>query len=175
MSNALDVLKQRRSVRKYSDRPVAREDLDRIIEAGLYAPSGMGRQSVKILAITNTKLRDQLSELNREIGGWDARFDPFYGAQTVLAVISDKESPTCVYDGALVIGNLLNAAEALGISGCWIHRAKETFEHKIGKQILKDLNIEGKWEGIGFCILGYGEGGHQVAAERKENRIFYIE
>ena len=115
----------------------------------------MGKQSPIIIAVTNKKLRDKIAEENRRIGGWNEEFDPFYGAPAILIVLADKSMPTYKYDGSLVMGNLMNAAESLGVNSIWIHRAKEEFESDFGKKILKDLGIEGDYEGIGHCAIGY--------------------
>lgn len=146
--------------------------VEQICEAGTYAPTGMGKQSPLIVAVTNKELRDKLSRINAEIMGTDN--DPFYGGPVVLTVLADKNRPTYLYDGSLVMGNLLNAAEALGLDGIWIHRAKETFETEEGKQILKDLGIEGDYEGIGNCVIGYRAGDKNIAHPRKENYIYYV-
>ena len=107
--------------------------IDKIVEAGLYAPSGMGRQSVIIIAITDKDTRDRLSSLNASIMGSDG--DPFYGAPAVLVVLADKTRPTYIYDGSLAMGNMMLAAKALGLGSCWIHRAKEEFESEEGKGV----------------------------------------
>ena len=147
--------------------------LDKIIEAGLHAPSGLNSQKTIILAVTDKATRDELSFLN---AGKDPfkRVDPFYGAPCVLVVLAEKNAPTYLYDGPLVMENMLLAAHALGLGACWIHRAKETFETDEGKAILKKLGIEGDFEGIGNCIIGYPE---TVPAKkpRKENRVYYID
>lgn len=167
MNETLNVLKTRRSCRNFiADKMPSEADLNAIIEAGTFAPSGMGRQPVKIIAVTNKDLRDKISAENAKIMGAD--MDPFYGAPVILIVIADKTSGTYVYDGSLVMGNLLNAAKSVGLSSIWIHRAKEEFESDFGKKILKDLGIEGDYEGIGHVALGYpAEGGDAPAAERK--------
>lgn len=175
MNAILDALKTRRSVRKYKADMPKKEDIDRIIEAGLYAASGMDRQPTKIIAVTDKKTRDELSDLNRRIGGWKDGFDPFYGAPVVLIVLSRKDVPTYVYDGSLVMGNLLLAAESLGYGSCWIHRAKEEFEQDYGKDLLKKLGIEGEWEGIGHCVIGYPDGDLPEAKDRKPDRVYFIE
>lgn len=169
MNETLKILETRRSCRNFiADKMPSEEDLNAIIKAGIYAPSGMGRQPVKVIAVTNKELRDQISKENAKIMGAD--MDPFYGAPVILIVIADKSSGTYVYDGSLVMGNLMNAAESLGINNIWIHRAKEEFESDFGKKILKDLGIEGNWEGIGHVALGYAaEGGVKEAAPRKNN------
>lgn len=96
-----------------------------------------------------------ISEENCKIMGAPENMDPFYGAPVILVVLANKAVPTHVYDGSLVMGNLMNAAESLGVASIWIHRAKEEFESDFGKKILADLGIQGEYEGIGHCALGY--------------------
>ena len=135
----------------------------------------MGKQSPIILAVTNKELRDQLSEENRKIMGAPERMDPFYGAPVILVVLANKAVPTHVYDGSLVMGNLMNAAESLGVASIWIHRAKEEFESDFGKKILADLGIQGEYEGIGHCALGYAAEPAKEATARKENYVYLCE
>ena len=175
MNETIKTLKERRSIRRFTSQMPKKEDLDAIIEAGLYAASGMGRQSPIIIAVTNKEVRDQLSEVNRRIGGFPEGSDPFYGAPAVLIVLADKNVVTHVYDGSLVMGNLMAAAKSLGLGSIWIHRAKEEFEMDEWKNCLKQLGIEGEWEGIGHCAVGYAEGEVPAAAPRKEGRVFYID
>lgn len=172
MANTLDTIKTRRSIRKYKSDAIPEEILNKIIEAGSYAPSGMGRQPVIILAVTNKELRDRLSKLNADV--MHSTSDPFYGAPVVLVVLADKNAPTHVYDGSLVMENLMLAAHDLGIGSCWIHRAKEVFESEEGKEILKSLGIEGDYEGIGNCILGYADGEEPQAKPRKDNFVYWV-
>jgi nitroreductase len=153
---------------------IPRETLEKILEAGTYAPTGMNRQSPIIVAITNKEVRDRLSALNAKIMGRDG-IDPFYGAPVVVVVLADKAVRTYAYDGSLVMGNLMLAADSLGLGSCWIHRAKEEFETEEGKQILRDLGIEGDYEGIGHCVLGYVDGDYPAIKERRENKTFWIE
>lgn len=173
MSEVLDKMKSRRSIRKYKPDMVPQDVLNQIIEAGLYAASGMGYQNTIIIQVTNKKLRDEISELNREIAGMKEGTDPFYGAPAMLIVLAKKDWRTGVYDGSLVMGNLMLAAHELGLGSCWIHRAKEEFETDWGKELLKSLGIEEEYEGIGHCALGYIDGEYPEAAKRKENRVFY--
>ena len=133
----------------------------------------MGRQSPIIIAVTDKSLRDEIAEENRKIGGWGEGFDPFYGAPVILIVLADRSAPTHVYDGSLVMGNLMNAAESLGVANIWIHRAKEEFDSEFGKKILKKLGIEGDYEGIGHCALGYAAEPAKEAAPRKANYVYY--
>lgn len=170
--DAMQNLLTRRSVRKYKPDMVPQEKLDKILEAGTYAATGMGRQSPIILAVTDKAMRYRLSKMNAAIMGVDS--DPFYGAPVVLVVLADKNVPTYIYDGSLVMGNLMNAAHAEGIASCWIHRAKEEFNSPEGKQILQDLGITGDYEGIGHCILGYADGDEPAAKPRKENYVYSV-
>ena len=174
MNEIIKAMMERRSARSYKNEMLPKEVINDIIKAGLYAASGRGFQGVKIIAVTNKELRDQFAEENRKIGGWAEGFDPFYGAPVVLIVIADKSRPTYLYDGSLVLGNLMLAAHSLGLGSCWIHRAKEEFESDFGKNILKDLGIEGDWEGIGHCALGYSDGELPKVPERKPDRVYYI-
>ena len=174
MSEVLNQMKTRRSIRRYKPDMVPQDILDQIIEAGLYAASGKGKQNTIIIQVTDKALRDRIVEMNCEIGGWEKGFDPFYGAPAMLIVLAKKDWPNRVYDGSLVMGNLMLAAHELGIGSCWIHRAKQEFETEWGKELLKSLGIEEEYEGIGHCALGYIDGDIPEAAPRKENRVFYI-
>ena len=174
MNEILDAIKARRSTKSFKSDPVSKEIVDRVIEAGLYAASAQGKQVPIIVAVTNKKLRDRLSEMNRKVGGWDEGFDPFYGAPVVLVVLADKNWANRVYDGSLVIGNMMLAAHSLKIGSCWIHRAKEEFESDEGKAILKELGISGDFEGIGHCVLGFPSATRE-APPRRAGRVFYAE
>lgn len=169
----LDVLKTRRSIRKYTDEMPRDEDLERIVEAGLYAPTGMGRQGVKFVVVKNKEMRDHLSKLNAGVMGSDK--DPFYGAPVVIVVLAKKEYPTYIYDGSLAIGNMLNEAHGLGLGSCWIHRAKEVFEGEEGRRLLKEWGIEEGYEGIGNVIIGFADGKAPEAAPRLDHRVITIE
>ena len=173
MSVTLQQMKSRRSIRKYKPDMVPQEIIDQIIEAGLYAPNGMGQQNTIIIQVTDKALRDEIAKMNQQIGGWKEEFDPFYGAPAILIVLAKKDWATRVYDGSLVMGNLMLAAHDLGIGSCWIHRAKEEFETEWGKRLLRSLGIEEEYEGIGHCALGYVDGAYPEAPARKENRVFY--
>lgn len=175
MGETLEIIKKRRSVRGYKADMVPKDVLDKIIEAGTYAATGMGRQSPIIISVSNRELRDKLSAMNAKIMGKEEGFDPFYGAPNVLIVLADKTMPTYLYDGSLVMGNLMLAAADLGVDSCWIHRAKEEFESEEGKVILKELGITGDYEGIGHCVLGYAANEVPEAAPRKDNYVYYAE
>ena len=174
MSETLKVLETRRSCRAYKPQLIEEEKLQAIIKAGTYAATGMGRQSPIIIAVTNKEMRDKLSAMNAKIMGQGDGFDPFYGAPELLIVLANKDMPTSIYDGSLVMGNLMNAAADLGVDSCWIHRAKEEFESEEGKEILKSLGIEGNYEGIGHLVLGYAAAPLKDAAPRKEDYVYYV-
>ncbi len=172
MAETLTTLKTRRSCRAYKPELIEEEKLNAILEAGTYAATGMGKQSPIILAVTGKELRDKLSKMNAAVLGME--IDPFYGAPEVLVVLGNKAVPTYVYDGSLVMGNMMNAAADLGVASCWVHRAKEEFESEEGKAILKELGIEGDYEGIGHLILGYAAKPAADPAPRKADYIYKV-
>ena len=169
MNEVIKAIKERRSVKSYKSDPVPTELLDAILEAGTYAPTGRNMQSPIMIAVTDKALRDKLASLNAAVMGMDG--DPFYGAPAVIVVFADRRRMTYLYDGSLVMENLMLAAHSLGLGSCWIHRAKEVFDSEEGKEILKSLGIEGDYEGIGNCIIGYT---HTPPAERKPRKENYI-
>ncbi|MBR6337481.1 MAG: nitroreductase [Ruminococcus sp.] len=174
MNETIKTLKERRSIRSFKPDMPAKADIDAVIDAGLYAANGRGKQAVITIAVTDKEIRDKIAESNRMIGGWGEGFDPFYGAPVILIVLADKSCPTGIYDGSLVMGNLMNAAYSLGLGSIWIHRAKEEFETDEYKALLRSLGIEGEWEGIGHCALGYPAADTPVPAPRKDGRVYYI-
>ena len=155
MNETLITLKNRCSVKNYTDRQVPDEVLDAILEAGLYAPSGLNNQKVYMVAVRDRQTRDLLAQLNTQIRGVPS--DTFYGAPCVIVVLADPEHGTWVEDGSLVMGNLLNAATALGVDSCWIHRARETFDLPEGKALLRAWGLPEHLRGVGNCILGYSD------------------
>ncbi len=174
MNEVIKIIKQRRSTRKYTTEVPSRELLEQVAEAGLYAPSGMGTQNTKILMVSNPDMLSRLRKLNAQVIG-RGDMDPYYGAPVLAVVIGDRATPTIEEDGVLVLENMMLAAESLGLSSCYIHRAKPMFETEEGKLILKELGIEGDWIGIGHIILGYDDGGKRPAAERKAGRVVFCE
>lgn len=182
-AEALEIFKTRRSCRVFSDRMPERKLVEAVCEAGTYAPTGRGSQSPLILAVIDRSLRDRLSDMNARI--WNglkaargeqpsAGFDPFYGAPVVLVVLADRTVPTYHYDGCSVLCQLANAAHAAGLDSCWIHRAKEEFDSDEGRALLRELGIEGDYEGIGHIVLGYRAKELPAAAPRKEGYVRYI-
>lgn len=181
MNQTIDNIISRRSVKKYTNEPVPTELVEEVVKAGMYAPSGMNMQSAKIIAVTNKEMRDRMSRINLEIimgknlKTSSGHSDPFYGAPVVLVVLAKKDCFTRVYDGSLVMENMMIAAQSLGLGSCWIHRAKETFETEEGKQILAELGITEEYEGIGNCILGYAApDAPKPQSPRKEDFVVWV-
>ncbi len=173
MNETLHTLMTRRSVRAYqTDRMPDDETIRQIVEAGEYAPTGHGAQSPRIVVITDKAVRDRLSALNAEVMGIKA--DPFYGAPVILLVLADRTHPTYLYDGTLVMGNLMNAAHALGLGSCWIHRAKEVFASAEGRALLEKWGIKGDYEGIGHVALGYAAGHTAPLKPRKDDYAVWV-
>ena len=171
--DAMQNLLTRRSIRKYKPDMLPREVIEKIAEAGTFAPTGKNQQSPIIIAVTNKALRDRMSALNAAV--LETGSDPFYGAPVVLVVLAERSNPNHVYDGALVMGNLMLAAHAMGVGSCWINRARQVYDSEEGKAILRELGIEGDYEGIGNCILGYADCELPEARPRKENWVYWAE
>ena len=171
MTNAvIENMVNRRSIRKYKPEQIKDEELQAVIKAGEYAPTGMGMQSPKMAVVQDKETIKLLSDINAKIMGVDS--DPFYGAPTVIVVFADKACrPTYVEDGSLVLGNLMNAAHSVGLGSCWIHRAKETFETPEGKELMKKWGLDENYIGIGNCILGYRDCELPEAKPRKDGYI----
>ena len=172
MADTLTTLKTRRSCRAYKPEHVEDEKLNAIMEAGTYAATGMGKQSPIILVVKDQEIRNKLAKINAAAMGME--IDPFYGAPELLVVLANKDIPTYIYDGSLVMGNMMNEAADLGVASCWVHRAKEEFESEEGKEILKKLGIEGNYEGIGNLILGYAAKPAGQAAPRKADYVYTL-
>ena len=172
MNEVLKVLKERRSIRAFRPEPLKKEDLDAIVEAGLYAPSAKNLQSTKLVVVRDAAVLARLERLNSRILG-TPEGTPFYGAPEAIVVLSDSEYPNWLQDGSLVMGNLMNAAAAIGLGSCWINRAREEFETEEGKALLKKWGIEGDYIGVGHCILGYPAEEPRPAAPRKPDYIVY--
>lgn len=173
MANCLETLYTRRSIKGFTDQMPEQTDINKITKAGTAAPTGMGMQAPLIVVVKNKAVRDELSRLNAEVLGTKA--DPFYNAPVIIAVLADKTRNTYLYDGSLVIGNMLNAAHAIGLGACWIHRAKEVFSSERGKALLKEWGIEGDYEGIGHIALGHPAVEPKPAKPRKEGYVRVIE
>ena len=172
MNEAMKNLLERRSVRGYKKDLVPAEVLDEILEAGKYAPSGMGQQKTLMVITQKPELVAKLSKMNADVMG--AKSDPFYGAPTVVIVFADSEQGTCVENGSLVMGNLMNAAHAVGVDSCWIHRAKEVFDSEEGKALKAEWGVPESYIGIGHCVLGYRSGEYPEAKARKDGFVIKV-
>lgn len=173
MNETLNVLETRRSVRAFDPSRMPTDQLiSEVVKAGEYAPTGRGMQSPRIVVITNKAVRDRLSQLNAEVMGVTS--DPFYGAPVIVLVLADRSRPTYLYDGSLVMGNLMNAAHAVGLGSCWIHRAREVFASEEGKQLLAQWGIAGDYEGIGHVALGYALNEPAQAKPRKADYTVWV-
>jgi Nitroreductase len=172
MNEVIQNMVDRRSIRSFGSRQIDDSDLDDILTAGMYAPNGKGAQSAKIVVIQDRETISQLSAMNAKILGADT--DPFYGAPTVLVVLADKSVNTYIEDGALVIGNLMNAAHSLGIDSIWVHRAKEEFAGSEGKALLEKWGIDGDYAGVGHCCLGYRNCEYPEASPRKKDYVIKV-
>ena len=172
MNETIKTLLERRSIRGYKKDLVPAEILDQILEAGEYAPSGMGMQGTMMVVTQNAELVAKLSQMNADVMGSGA--DPFYGAPTVIIVFADSEMGTCVENGSLVMGNLMNAAHALGVDSCWIHRAREVFDSPEGKALKAQWGVPESYVGIGHCVLGYRSGEYPEAKARKAGFVIRV-
>lgn len=166
-----EILKNRRSIRKYQPQQVSDAHLDAILEAGIYAPSGMNTQNTVMVAVRDKETRDQLSRMNAAVMGTEN--DPFYGAPCVVVVLVEPERYTAVEDGSLVLGNLMNAAYEIGVGSCWIHRARQMFESEEGKALLRKWGLREDLIGVGNCILGYPDE-DPAPKPRREGRILKV-
>ena len=177
MNQTIEDLKTRRSIRKFKDEQISDEDLKTILETGTYAPTGRGAQSPKIVVIQDEAKIKELSAWNRSFFPVEVPedLDPFYGAKTLLIVLADSEMPTWVEDGASVLAVLVNAAHAVGVGSCWIHRARDEFASPKGKELLKEWGIPERFEGVGHVVLGYPDMEAPQPLPRKEDYIHYVD
>lgn len=175
MNEVIRTMMERRSCRSFDQtRQIADADLQDLLTAGLWAANGRGRQNTLLIAVQNREDADALRRMNAEILG--SNFDPYYGAPTIILVLS-KEDPdyhTPVEDGALVMGNLMNAAQSLGLGSIWIHREKEMFETEEGRALLKKWGVTGEWRGVGGCAVGFPAEDPGEGAARKEGRTIVV-
>lgn len=170
MNEAYKNLIERRSIRKYNNTKVSHDLIEQIVRAGQFAPSGMNRQIYAFVVVEDEELVAKLSKMNAD--AMNSTSDPFYGAKSLIIVFADTNASTYLYDGALAMGNLMNAANALGVDSCWIHRAKEVFETTEGKEMKKTWGLPESYEGIGHCILGYREEEPGERAQRTSKVIY---
>ena len=171
MNKTVEDIISRRSIRRYKSEQITREELDTVLRAGMAAPTAKNLQSPIIVAVQNKADIEYMSKLNAAVMGVSA--DPFYGAPTVLVVLADADNPNAVADGSLAMGNMMNAAHAIGLGSCWVNRAREVFDSDEGKALLKKWGIDGNYIGVGNCILGYADEKLEMKP-RKENYVYYV-
>ena len=174
MNEVMETIVNRRSTKKFKPEQIREEELQQILLAGTYAANGQGKQAGKIVVVQDPETREQLRAMNAGVMGM-TDMDPFYGAPAIIIVLAEKEWRNRVYDGTLILGNMMLEAYEQGVGSCWIHRAKEEFESPEGQEILKMAGIEGEWEGIGHLAVGYIEGPFPKAPRRKGNEVYWIE
>ena len=172
---AMEVLLNRRAIRKFKNDPIPAEILDAVLEAGTFAPTGSGKQSPVILVLQDEEKVNKAKALNAKVMGTDR--DPYYGAPVILLVLATERAVNeeiAILDAAAVTTNLLNAAYAAGLGSCWIHRCKEMFAMEEGKALLKEWGIEENLRGVCSIALGYADCDHPVPIPRKENYIIKL-
>lgn len=171
-NDMLEWIKTRRSIRKYRPEQIKDEELDAIMEAGTYAPSGKGKQVATIVAVRDAQTRSALACMNAQVLGKE--IDPYYAPPVIVLVFADTSRPTYVQDASCVLENMMLAAHALGLGSCWINREREMFETQEGKEMMKRWGIEESLAGVGALSLGYIDGEPPKAAKRKENYIIKV-
>lgn len=172
MNETIKTLMERRSIRKFKPAQIKEEELNTILDAGMYAPSGANQQSALFIVIQDKETLKRLSAMNAAVLG--KNIDPYYGAPTLILVFADKSKVTPIEDASLALGNMFNAAASLGIGSCWVHRARQMFETQEGKDLLKKWGVTGDYIGVGSCILGYADCEHPKAAPRKDNFVIRV-
>ncbi len=168
----LENIRTRRSLRKYKEAQITEDELNTVLEAGTYAPSGRGLQSPILVAVQDPETKKRLIKMNAEILGTDT--DPYYGAPTLILVFAPVDRTTCIEDGSCVLDTMMLAAHSIGLASCWIHREKEMFATTEGKALMKKWGVPENFNGIGALALGYADGPLPQAPQRKEGRIIRI-
>jgi nitroreductase len=172
MNESIKTLLNRRSIRKFKPEQIKADELNAVLEAGKYAPSGANQQSPLFIVVQNKAMREKITKLNAAVLGKD--IDPYYGAPTVIIVLADKTKVTPVEDASLALGNMFNAAYSLGLGSCWVHRTKQMFESVEGKALLRKWGVEGDYIGVGSCVVGYPDCEHPKPAPRKDNFVVMV-
>ena len=168
----IKLIETRRSVRSYKRDPVSETDLNKILEAGTYAPTGGGRQSPTIVAVTSPKYREKITELNEKVRKTSK--DPYYGAPVVILVLADGNASNFVEDGSCVLMNMMLAAHSLGLSTVWVSKEREIFDSEDGKELLKEWKLPTALRGVGALALGYSNEEPKEAAPRKKDYIVKV-
>ncbi len=171
-TEALEVLRNRRAIRKFKAEQISEEELKAVLEAGTFAPTGAGTQGVKIVAVQSPEYVARVDALNAKVIGKDIH--PYYGAPTILLIFETPECFTHELDGAAVCTNMVNAAYAAGLGSCWIHRCKQMFEMEEGKELLKEWGLSEDLVGVASIALGYADCEQPAPKPRKDDYFVIV-
>jgi nitroreductase len=184
----MQLIQRRRSIRKYTQTQIAKADLEKILEAGIYAPNAGGGQRSVIVGIRDHALCEKLGRLNaacmdraRLVGSYVSKEQPsliddpsiqsgFYGAPTVCAVFAPKNFLYSIPDAFCCAENMVLMATALGISSCIVARGEETFDNPFGQELLRQWNVPEQYIARCFVLLGYCQGEYPPVKPRKSDR-----
>jgi nitroreductase len=184
-NETLNIIKQRRSIRSYKDEQVKEEELQAVLEAGLYAPNA-GDQAWHFTVVQNRELLDRLNRAAKEAAkqmnmphlmelGNDENFNCLYGASTLIIVSGNGQCPIPLEaDCAAATQNLLIAAESLGLGSCWIFFVLLAFQSSQGPEFRKELKIPEGYKPYYSAIFGYPKDAVTDLPDRKPNLITYI-
>lgn len=166
-NEVLKAIKERRSIRRFKKEQVSDAELNTVLEAGTWAPTGMGTQDPFIVAVQDERQKAILSGINAEIMG--AKSDPFYGAPTQVYVFASAGNPNNVKDGSLVLGSMMLAAHSIGLGSCWINRVDKMVDYDEVKELMKSWHLPEGLMGVGSLALGYPDGEPHAAKPRKND------
>ena len=172
-NSVIKSLMERRSIRFFKPDKIEEELLDTVLEVGTYAASGMNKQSPIIVVIHDEPTKDRIRKMNMQVMGVPKR-ERFFGAPTLIIVFADKNVHTHVEDGSLVMGNMMNAAHALGLGTCWVHHAREEFETEDGIALRREWGISDDYVGIAHLVIGYPDCENPEPKPRKEKYIYKV-
>lgn len=167
-NNIIESLCTRRSIRRYKPEQITDSELQAVLNAGMYAPTGMNRQDPWIVAVQNPSVLSRLTQMNAAIMG--TTDNPYYDAPTVVLVFASSPESwrNSIQDASLVLGNMMNAAHAIGLGSCWINREAEMFMTDEGKFMMKEFGLPDGLVGVGAISLGYPDGEPKSPKPRKE-------
>jgi nitroreductase len=178
-------MKQRRSIRSFKDEQIGEEELQAVLEAGMYAPHA-GAQAWHFTVIQNRQMLDRLNltakeaakQLNieglTEIAQNDA-YNCIYGAPTLIIVSGDEQADVPMdADCAAATQNILLAAESVGLGSCWIYFVMFALHSPQGSELLKELKIPEGYRPYSSVALGYKKDAPESAPPRKPNLVTYI-
>lgn len=165
-NEVLKNIKERRSVRRFKKEQLSDEDLHTVLEAGTWAPTGMGTQAPFIVAIQDEAQKTTLSKINAVIMG--TKSDPFYGAPTQIYVFAPNDNANNVKDGSLILGTMMLAAHSIGLGSCWINRVDKMVAYPEMQQLMKAWGLPDGLMGVGSLAIGYPDGTPHAPKPRKE-------